>query len=35
MIAFDLRAQTVAAFVCGMKVRENTRKEQFGGISCE
>jgi hypothetical protein len=35
MIAFNLRAQTVATSVCGMKVQEETRNEEFGGIWCE
>jgi hypothetical protein len=35
MIAFNFRAETVAASVCGMKVQEKIRNEEFGGIWCE
>ena len=31
----NFRVQEVASPVCGMKVQEKTRKEEFGGISCE
>jgi hypothetical protein len=35
MIAFNLRAQTVATSVCGMKVQEKTRNEEAGETWCE
>jgi hypothetical protein len=31
----NFRVQAVVSPVCGMKVQERARNEEFGGISCE